>query len=209
MRTIAVRPAHGEPRSVALVLPGGAANSLRPTGDRDLAGVRMRPIAAALHRRGAAAGMAVWTLRYEIRGWNGDKRSPVADARWALDEIRRRHGNLPVALVGHSMGGRTAMQVADDESVVAVVALAPWLPDGEPVDALAGRRALVVHGTFDRVTSAAASRRFAERARAAGAQVDYIALRGETHAMLLRARTWHRLTTAYVVQALTATKSTE
>ena len=204
MRSIAVRAAQGEPRSVALVLPGGAANSLRPTRDRDLAGARMRPIAAALHRRGAARGIEVWTLRYAVRGWNGDQMSPVADARWALDEIRRRHGDVPVALVGHSMGGRLAMRVADDPSVVAVVALAPWLPDGESVAPLVGRRALVVHGTLDRVTSAAASRRFAERARSAGATVDYVAMRGETHAMLMRAPVWHRLTTSYVVQALTA-----
>ena len=162
----------------------------------------MRPIAAAMHRRGAAQGVAVWTLRYEIRGWNGPLMSPVADAQWALDEIRRRHGELPVALVGHSMGGRTAMRVAADPAVVAVVALAPWLPAGEPVDQLRGRRALLVHGTFDRVTSAAESRRFADRAREVGASVDYVAIRGESHAMVLRARTWHRLTVAYVLQAL-------
>ena len=202
MRSVAVRAASGEVRSVALVLPGGAANSHAPTRDRDLAGARMRPIAAGLHRHGAKHGIAVWTLRYELRGWNGEQMAPVPDARWALEEIRRRHGELPVALVGHSMGGRIAMRVADDASVVGVVALAPWLPDGEPVDAIAGRRALVVHGTLDRVTSPAASRHFAERARAAGATVDYVALRGETHAMLLRARTWHRLTTSFVLDVL-------
>ena len=162
----------------------------------------MRPFAAALHRHGARQGIEVWTLRYEIRGWNGEQMSPVADARWALDEIRRRHGGLPVALVGHSMGGRTAMRVADDPSVVGVAALAPWLPDGEPVDAIAGRRALIVHGSWDRVTSPSASRRFADRARARGAAVDYVALPGETHAMLLRARRWHRLTTAFVLELL-------
>jgi predicted esterase len=186
---------------VALLLPGGAANSLAPTGDRDLAGTRMRPIATALQRSGARSGVAVWSLRYELRGWNGAQMSPVADALWALEEIRRRHDDVPVALVGHSMGGRTAMRVAADPSVVAIVGLAPWLPDGEPVDSLAGRRALVLHGTLDRVTSAAASRRFSERARAVGATVDYVAMRGETHAMVLRARTWHRLTTTYVLDA--------
>ena len=202
MRSVAIRAAHGPTRSVALLLPGGAANSLQPSHDRDFARARMGPIARALHREGAARGVAVWTLRYEIRGWNGEQMSPVPDARWALDEIRRRHGDVPVVLVGHSMGGRTAMRVADDRSVVAVVALAPWLPDGEPVDGVAGRRALVVHGTLDRVTSASASRRFVERARAAGAEVEYVALRGETHAMVLRARTWHRLTTSYALRVL-------
>ena len=202
MRSLSVRDAEGDTRAVALLLPGGIANSLEPTGDRDLAGARMRPIAAALHRRGATRGMAVWSLRYEIRGWNGERMSPVADARWALAEIRRRHGDVPLALVGHSMGGRTAMRVAGDPSVTTVVALAPWLPDGEPVEQLTGRRALVVHGTLDRVTSPAASRRFAERARAIGAEVDYVAIRGEMHAMLLRARRWHRLTTAFVLDGL-------
>lgn len=202
MRSLSVRAAVGDARSVALVLPGGIANSLEPTRDRDLAATRMRPIAARLHRHGARHGIAVWTLRYEIRGWNGEQMAPVADARWALDEIRGRHGDVPVALVGHSMGGRTAMRAADDRSVVGVAALAPWLPDGEPVDGIAGRRALIVHGTLDRVTSPSASRRFAGRARAAGAVVDYVALRGETHAMLLRARTWHRLTTAFVLDVL-------
>ena len=37
---------------------------------------------------------------------------------------------MPVVLLGHSMGGRTAVAVADDPSVVGVVALAPWLPAG-------------------------------------------------------------------------------
>ena len=207
MRSISVRAAQGGARSVALVLPGGIANSLQPTADRDLARARMRPIAAALHRHGAASGIEVWTLRYEIRGWNGEQMAPVADARWALAEIRHRLGELPVALVGHSMGGRTAMRVADDAAVVGVAALAPWLPDGEPVDAIAGGRALVVHGTLDRVTSPSASRRFAERARAAGATVDYVALRGETHAMLLRARTWHRLATAFVLDVLAGARA--
>jgi len=209
VRSVAVRAADGEPRAIALLLPGGIADSLQPTGDRDLAGARMRPIASALHRRGARDGLAVWSLRYEVRGWNGEQMSPVADAQWALEEVRRRHGELPVALVGHSMGGRTAVRVAADPSVVAVVALAPWLPAGEPVDHLTGRRMLVVHGTLDRVTSAAASRRFAARARDAGAAVDYVSMRGETHAMVLRARAWHRLTTTYVLDALGVTRMPE
>ena len=37
------------------------------------------------------------------------------------------------------------------------------------------------------------SRRFAERANAAGARIDYRLIRGDNHAMLLRARRWHRL----------------
>ena len=131
--------------------------------------------------------------------------SPVADARWALDEVRRRHGDVPVVLAGHSMGGRTALRVADDDSVRGVVALAPWLFDSEPVEQLAGRRVLIVHGTRDGVTSPRASRRYADRARAITDNIEYVAIRGETHAMLLRSRTWNRLTTNFVLDVVQTT----
>ncbi len=36
-------------------------------------------------------------------------RSPVADTLWALDQLTERFPDVPVALVGHSMGGRAAM----------------------------------------------------------------------------------------------------
>lgn len=199
---VVVLPAVGTTRAVALVLPGGRADSFELAHERHLAAIRMSPIARALHRAGRADGLAVWLVRYRYRGWNGDEMSPVADTRWALDEIRRRHGGVPTVLAGHSMGGRTALRVADDESVRGVVALAPWLFDSEPVDQLAGRRILIVHGTRDRVTSPSASRRYAERARAVTNDVEYVAIRGETHAMLLRAHTWNRLTTRFVLDVV-------
>ena len=51
------------------------------------------------------------------------------------------------------MGGRTAVHVADDPSVRGVVALAPWLPPGESVEALRGKRLYAAHGSRDRITS--------------------------------------------------------
>ena len=196
-------PATGATRAVALVLPGGRANSFELAQARQLATIRMWPIARALRRAGRSDGLAVWLLRYRYRGWNGDEMSPLADARWALDEVRRQHGAVPIALAGHSMGGRTALRVAGDEQVRGVVALAPWLFDTEPVDQLAGRSVLIVHGTRDRVTSPDASRRYTERARAFTADVEYVSLRGESHGMLLRPRTWNRLTTQFVCRAIT------
>jgi dienelactone hydrolase len=160
-----------------------------------LTAVRMRPFARALARAGASRGLAVSMLRYRYRGWNGVEASPTVDARWALEEIRREHGGVPVVLVGHSMGGRTSLRVADDPSVVGIVALAPWLPGDEPVAHLAGVRAVIAHGNLDFVTSPRASRRFASRARAAGADVDYQVIHGDSHAMLLRPHRWHSLTT--------------
>ena len=201
--SVTVRPAEGATRGVVLVLPGGRADSFDLMESRQLTAVRMRPFARSLHRQGRRHGVAVWMLRYRYRGWNGTEMSPVPDAMWALDEVRRRHGDVPVALVGHSMGGRTALRVTGDASVRGVAALAPWLLESEPVDQLAGREVLIAHGTVDRVTSPRASRRYAERA-AAVTSVRYVAIRADLHAMLLRWRTWHRLATTFALGAIGA-----
>ena len=200
--TLIAHPATGDTRAVAIVLPGGRADSFELAQSRHLSAVRMRPIARSLHRAGRHVGLSVILLRYRYRGWNGEEMSPVADACWALDEARARHGNVPVVLVGHSMGGRTALRVAGHDSVRGVAALAPWLPDGEPVDQLADRQVLIAHGALDRVTSPRASRRFAERARGIASHVDYVAVPGDAHAMLLRAPRWHRLATGFVLRVI-------
>ena len=61
--------------------------------------------------------------------------------------------DVPVVIVGHSMGARTGARVADDPSVRGLVALAPWFPPGEPVAALQGKDLVVAHGRRDRITS--------------------------------------------------------
>ena len=162
----------------------------------------MRPFASALRRRGAANGLGVGIVRYRYRGWNGDQMSPVADTRWALDEVRRRHGEVPVALLGHSMGGRTAMRAAGDRSVRAVAGLAPWLPDGEPVEPVRDRVVLIAHGNVDTVTSPRASRQYARRAAPVASQLGFVTVFGDMHAMLFRWRAWHRLSTQFVFGAL-------
>lgn len=198
---VVVRAARGETSAVAIVLPGGRANSFEPADLRQLAAVRMRPIARVLNRAGRADGLAVWTVRYRYRGWNGEQASPVADTRWALDEVRRRHGDVPVVLVGHSMGGRTAMRAADDPSVRAVLGLAPWLPEGEPVEPVRDRVVLIAHGNLDTVTSPRASRRFARRAMPLASQLGVITVYGDLHA-LFRWRAWHRLSVQFVLGVL-------
>ncbi|HVV77547.1 MAG TPA: alpha/beta fold hydrolase [Mycobacteriales bacterium] len=188
-----------EVRAVALVLHGGKERSHDAALPSQLAALRMRPFAKTLQRRGAAHGLAVSSLGYRYRGWNGDEASPVADARWALDALGDRHGDVPVVLVGHSMGGRAALRVADHGRVVGVVALAPWLTPNDPVAPLVGPRTMILHGNLDFVTSPRMSRRFAARARAAGADISYRVVHGDNHAMLLRAPTWHRLTARAVL----------
>jgi pimeloyl-ACP methyl ester carboxylesterase len=187
---------------VALVLPGGKAHSFDPTDASQLTALRMRPIVGALARAGENDGLAVWLVRYRCRGWNGSERCPVLDTEWALDEVRRRHGDVPVVLVGHSMGGRAALAAAGDRAVVGVCALAPWCEKRDPVAHLDGRTLLVVHGSADRVTSPRASRRFAARAADAGATVGYLAIPAEGHAMVLRWRRWHRLAVGFTAGRL-------
>jgi dienelactone hydrolase len=161
----------------------------------------MKPFARALHRRGAKHGLAVWRVRYRVRGWNGPERSPVADARWALEEVRRSHGDVPVVLVGHSMGGRTAVHVLDDRNVVAMVALAPWLPH-EPVAGAAGKDVLVAHGVVDGWTSPHETWEWAEQARPLARRLVYVQVRRTGHFMLRRARLWTDLAVGWTLTSL-------
>jgi dienelactone hydrolase len=139
-------------------------------------------------------GVDVWLLRYAVRGWNaraGAVPSPVPDARWALEQVRRELGEVPVVLLGHSMGGRTAVAVADDPSVVGVVALAPWLPPGETDAALAGKQLAVAHGRRDRITSLRQSRAFCQGAQGVAAGVELHDMGRVGHYMLRHAGAWN------------------
>jgi dienelactone hydrolase len=162
----------------------------------------MRPIARHLARHGRRRGLAVWTVGYRYRGWNGTDASPVADTEWALDEVRRRHGDVPIVVIGHSMGGRTALRVVGHDLIKGVVALAPWTPAEEPVEQLAGKAVLIAHGSLDVVTSPRASRRYAERARRVTDRVWWICVRGDIHALVLRWHTWHGLATGFALYCL-------
>jgi alpha-beta hydrolase superfamily lysophospholipase len=195
-----VRTRSGSVRGIALVLHGGRDNGTRRVSPLSPAYLRMHPFANALYRAGAAHGLAIAQLRYVVQGWNGPLRSPVADARWALDQLRLRFGDAPVGLVGHSMGGRTALAVADDASVTTVVGLAPWIEPGDPLEPITGRNLLIAHGSNDHTTSPATSAAFAESARAIARQVTYVAVAGEGHPLLRRPRFWHQLAARYTVE---------
>ncbi|BAS08159.1 hypothetical protein AHiyo4_15810 [Arthrobacter sp. Hiyo4] len=67
---------------------------------RQLSPLRMVTFARHLHRAGKDHGLAVWSLRNSVRGWNGPDRSALQDARWALQQIRAQHPGVPVYLVG-------------------------------------------------------------------------------------------------------------
>jgi dienelactone hydrolase len=177
---------------VALLLHGGTEESHDPVRAWSGTVLRMRPFARAIRRRDS--DIAVALLRFRVRGWNGASADPVADVAFAIDRIAERHANLPIVLVGHSMGGRAAIRSAGDPRVRGVVALAPWLPTGEPQAQLAGRDLVIIHGTEDHRTSPRSSAQFADTARDVARSVRYLAVPGGDHPMLRHASTWHRWT---------------
>jgi pimeloyl-ACP methyl ester carboxylesterase len=183
------------PRAAVLLLHGGKAESRRPVEPRQLTVRRMQPFVRAISSRGG--DLAVGQLRYRYRGWN-DAADPVADVEFALAAIGDKYGPVPVVLVGHSMGGRAALRVAGQPRVRGVVALAPWLPDTEPVDQLAGRDLVVLHGARDLTTSPRASIRFVARAAPHARRTACVLVTWSGHGMLLRAGLWHHLTAEFV-----------
>lgn len=189
-------------RAVALVLHGGQETSKAHAHRFRPAYLRMVPFAHDLRRAGRAGGLAVWQLRYRYRGWNAPDLDPVADARWALGELRRAHPDVPVVLVGHSMGGRVALHVAADPAVTAVCALAPWTPECDVVDQLAGRTVLIAHGDRDTTTKPALSYAYALRAKETTDAVCRFEVRDEGHAMLRRAREWRLLVRRFTLGAV-------
>lgn len=187
-------------RAVVLVLHGGQELSTEPATRWYPAYWRMVPFARNLSR---VPGLVVWSVVNTHKGWND--LAPVTDARTALDEIHRAHPEVPIALVGHSMGGRVALRVADDPAVAGVCALAPWTPEGEPVEQLAGRMVLIAHGDRDRTTDPALSYAYAERAKEVTDRVARFDVRGESHALLFRYREWTRLVRRFTLGVLGVT----
>jgi dienelactone hydrolase len=184
------------PRAAILVLHGGKAESRDPVQANQLTVRRMQPFARDLARLGD--DLAVAQLRYRIRGWNTTGDDALADVATALDALDARYGAVPIVVVGHSMGGRAALRSAGHATVTGVVALAPWLPGAEPVEQLAGRDVVVLHGTRDMTTSPGASALFVARAAPLARRALCLHVPCSGHGMVLRAATWQRMTAAFV-----------
>jgi Alpha/beta hydrolase family len=182
----------GRTAGIVVVAHGGRSIGPEPTSPVQLSVLRMVPVARAIRHALRGSQVLVDRPRFSLRGWNGEAASPVHDLTELLDGISRDFGRIPVVLIGHSMGARASLRVAGHPMVSAVAGLAPWLPPGEPVSQLAGRRILLVHGSDDHTCNPAETWAYAERARSVG-QVATIEMRDGDHAMLRRARRWHRL----------------
>ncbi len=178
------------PAAVVLMLHGGKDHSDQVVDTRSMSWRRSAVMQREVARRFQAAGASTWLLRFTRRGWNGGT-GRIADARRGLDDVRRELGDVPVVLLGHSMGGRTAVHVADHPSVRGVVALAPWLPPGETVGALAGRRLYAAHGSRDHITSARATAAYVRRAASVAEVAEFHDMGPVGHYLLRGRRAWN------------------
>lgn len=188
-------PASRQPRGIVLMLHGGAKTGLKPVGDRSASFRRTTSMRDVLEPRVLSEGMSLWLLRFAVRGWNagvGPEPSPVPDARWALDRAAEEQPGVPVVLLGHSMGARTAVHVADHPNVIGVVGLAPWLESSDPVSTLAGRHLIAGHGSRDKITSAKMTRAYVDQARPVAASAEFTDMGRLGHYMLASPEKWNR-----------------
>ncbi|MFY0408266.1 alpha/beta hydrolase [Solicola sp. PLA-1-18] len=185
------------PRAIVLFLHGGQQANTEPVLERHASWWRIARMQDRFEPFAREHDLAVALLKYRFRGWNagpGRTPDPVVDARGALEELRGEHPGVPVVLVGHSMGGRTACHVADDPAVAGVVGLAPWLPEGEPTGALRERHLTVAHGSRDRWTSPRWSRVYVERCQGLATSATWTSMGPVGHFMLRRAGRWNAFT---------------
>jgi dienelactone hydrolase len=179
------------PVAMVLVLHGGKDRSRQAVTRRSLSWQRAAVLGRTLGRHLHDDRVGVRLLRYRSVGWNGDGSDKIADTRWALDRIRDAVGEVPVVLLGHSMGGRTACHAAGHPMVRGVVALAPWLPPGESVAALTGKQLHAGHGRRDRVTRARDTRRYVERAAEVATAASFTDMGDRGHYLLTGVHAWN------------------
>lgn len=200
-RLVAVREPR-RPEGVVIVLHGGASRQgqmmVSPT---QLSVLRMIPVARRIARSGRGR-LAVYRLLNSYRGWD-TSHTPVDDAAWAVQQVAQRHGGeVPVCLVGHSLGGRAAVLSAGLPSVRGVAVLAAFVyPSDADRLGLSGRQVLFVHGLLDRIAPAERARQLAVRL-ARRNTVGFILLRSGKHAMLRGRRTFEGAAADFAVVTL-------
>lgn len=190
---------------LVLLLTGGTDRSARPASES--ASLKTRQLQSSLMRRLGSSDTAVRVLRYRVKGWNGapgQVPDPVVDARNCLEFLRDRYPGLQVVLVGHSMGGRTAVAVADDPAVVGVIGIAPWLPPGEPVEPLRGKPIAAAHGShLDWWTHYSQTEQFLHRARSVASSIELVDMGYADHWLLLKWFAWCNFIASRSIRFLT------
>ncbi|MFC7493970.1 MULTISPECIES: alpha/beta hydrolase [unclassified Nocardioides] len=187
------------PEAVVLILHGGSSRPGRTrVSPAQLSVLRMVPIARRIARDGRGR-VAVLRLLNSHRGWN-NAHTPIEDVRWALAQVGARYGDLPIGLVGHSLGGRAGLLTGGEGGVRSVVALNPWVYPSDRSD-LGGRRVLVVHGTADAVADIGKVR-VVVAALATTTDVELLEVEGGNHSMLRQGATFERAASSFTLDAL-------
>jgi acetyl esterase/lipase len=182
----------GEPRGAAVVLHGGF---WRDSYDRHLMDRLCKDL--------AAAGWAAWNVEYRRLGSGGGWPGTFDDVRAALALVEGE----PVVTIGHSAGGHLALWAAAQRAGVTHAVSQAGVVDLEEAMRLGLSRGvardlvgdgdmsvcspaallplgvpqLLVHGERDDIVPAAMSVAYAERARAAGDEVETAILPGVGH----------------------------
>ena len=175
------RPA--EPAGVVIVMHGGAPRRRAMVSRRQLSVLRMVQIARRI-ARAAAGRLAVFRMLNSSRNWDGEQ-TPVDDAERAIEQVGDLYGeDVPVCLVGHSLGGRAAVfAAARRPEVRSVIALAPWFAAEDDPGGLGNRAVLFVHGSRDRIASPDRAIAVADRIRRTS-PVRFVMVENGGHAMV-------------------------
>ncbi|WP_020109547.1 alpha/beta fold hydrolase [Nocardia sp. 348MFTsu5.1] len=183
------------PTASVLVLPGGTDQSYKPFSRTQPAALRMYPFTLSL---AALPGVVVRQAQYRVYGWNGEQNSPMPCAQAALTELLEAHPDVPVIVIGHSMGGRVAAQLAADKRVAGVLALAPWWQHADWRHINDDARVLALHGTADTRTYARRTAKGIRELRERGVDAEFVAIEGGGHALLDHLWTWQSTAVRFV-----------
>ncbi|MBO1765381.1 alpha/beta hydrolase [Allobranchiibius sp. GilTou38] len=200
-----VLPAGRRAQGVVLALHGGAPRSTVATPSLDPGYLRLVLAARSITAR-SRGRLAVVLLRNAVRGWNGAMGSPVLDADWALDRLAATYPGLPIGLLGHSLGGRTAFALVHRPEVRSLVALAPWMSDAYDAHDFLGTPTLIVHGKIDTMTNADASQDLVRRIRSLGGDARFESVPG-SHPLLWRSGRIHSMARTFLSTTLRAAEN--
>ena len=163
--------------------------------------LRMQPFVGPIERA-SRRRIGVLRVRHPDRDWNTVFRGARDDTVRLLAKLERSYPGVPIALVGHSNGGRVALRLSSDSRVHAIAALAPWIAPLDRITPPAGRPVLLMHGEKDDITSPRATAALAATLRRRGCVVEHETVPGENHALIARAGHWHRQVADFLVRHL-------
>ncbi|WP_051198455.1 alpha/beta hydrolase [Gordonia shandongensis] len=189
------------PELGVLILPGGTDSSYRPFSPLQGSALRMYPFTASIAAR-FGARVRVRQARYRVYGWNGGQASPMPYARAELDRLAADCPGAPIAVIGHSMGGRIAALLADDPRVTEVLALAPWWQFADWRRIRDGVRVRAIHGSADTVTFPARTAKGIRELVDRGLDAEFVSVPDGGHPMLDHIGFWQGSALRFVAESL-------